>query len=232
MGLLHRVRGKDALKESNERLKEAIEAELATTLPARYGREYLFRHLSMRGIPVARDRMFSILKELDPEGVAAREPAFKANRDRKGKYIVPGPDYVWSVDGHLKFRDYGIGIYAMVDGYSRYITSIYVGLSVTCAVSILKQYLDAVESNNNTRPRFIRSDRGTETILMANAHWQLEEADDPTAVLKSIYRYGTSKANSRIESWWEELTDGQTKSWQVGKEKSNIQRGGANNLNY
>jgi hypothetical protein len=78
-------------------------------------------------------------------------------------------------------------------------------------VSILKQYLDAVARNSDFWPHFIRSDRGTETSRMANAHWQLEQADQPDAEFESIYIYGGWKSNSCIESWWEELTSGQTK---------------------
>jgi hypothetical protein len=76
--------------------------------------------------------MFKIMTELDPEGVEAWRTQFKDGRDRTGKYNVPGPNYVWSVDGHMKFQTYGIEIYAMVDGYSCYVTSIFVGLSATC----------------------------------------------------------------------------------------------------
>jgi hypothetical protein len=94
MGLLHRVRGTDALHDDNANLQTAITTELVSGIPAQYGRDYKWRHLSIRGIPVARDRMFAIMKEHDPEAVAARKPAFKAGRDRVGKYLVPGPDYV------------------------------------------------------------------------------------------------------------------------------------------
>jgi hypothetical protein len=125
-------------------------------------------HLSIRGIPVARERMFAIMMQLDPEAVAARKPAFQAERESVRKYLVSGTDYVWSVDSHLKFRDYGIGIYACIDGSVRYITSVHVGLSVTCAVSILKQYHNALSGNDDIGPTIIRADRGTETILMAN----------------------------------------------------------------
>jgi hypothetical protein len=151
------------------------------------------------------------MKELDPEGVEARRTRFKDGRDHTGKYNIPGPNYAWSVDSHMKFQAYGIEIYAMVDGYSRYVISIFIGLAATCGVSILKQYLDAVVGNYNMWPHFIRSDRETETTLMANAHWQLEQADQPDAELESIYFYGGSKSNSHIESWWEELTSGQPK---------------------
>jgi hypothetical protein len=40
----------------------------------------------------------------------------------RGEYWVPGPNYVWSVDGHMKLELFGIEIYAGVDAYSRYIT--------------------------------------------------------------------------------------------------------------
>jgi hypothetical protein len=110
MGLLHRVRGTDVLHDANGNLRTAITAEVVSEMPTQYGREFIWRHLSIRGIPDARDRMFAIMKELDPEAVAPRKPAFNAGRDMVGKYLVPEPDYVWSVDGHLKFWDYGIGI--------------------------------------------------------------------------------------------------------------------------
>lgn len=39
---------------------------------------------------------------------------------------------------------YGIQIYAAIDGYSCYITWCYVGVSTKTAVSVMRQYLDAV----------------------------------------------------------------------------------------
>jgi len=58
----------------------------------------------------------------------------------------------------MKFQAYGIELYAMVDGYPRYVTSISVGFSATCVVSILNQYRDAVVGNSNMWPHFIHSD--------------------------------------------------------------------------
>jgi len=89
MGLLQHVRGTDALLDANANLRTAITAELVSGMPAEYGWEYIWRHLSICGIPVAGDRMFAIMKELDPEAVAATKLAFKAGRDRVRKYLVP-----------------------------------------------------------------------------------------------------------------------------------------------
>jgi hypothetical protein len=40
-----------------------------------------------------------------------------------------GPDFLWCRDGHDKFRNYGIEIYAGVDAYSRRTQRMYVGNS-------------------------------------------------------------------------------------------------------
>ena len=48
--------------------------------------------------------MFSIVKRLDPKGLELRTA--DKNR-RKGEYIVPGPDYIWSIDGHEKLSPFG-----------------------------------------------------------------------------------------------------------------------------
>ena len=48
----------------------------------------------------------------------------------------------------------------------------YVGISAKTAVSVLRQYLDVI-SATNTMPHSIRSDRGTETPMLANAHFLL-----------------------------------------------------------
>jgi hypothetical protein len=66
----------------------------------------------------------------------------------RGEYIVPGPNFLWSVDGYLKLAPYGIEIYGAIDAYSRYIIWIYVGISGRTAISVLRQYLDTVELLN------------------------------------------------------------------------------------
>jgi hypothetical protein len=45
---------------------------------------------------------------------------------RKGEYIVPGPDYIWSIDGYEKLSPFGFKIYVAIDAYFRYIIWIYV----------------------------------------------------------------------------------------------------------
>lgn len=59
----------------------------------------------------------------------------------------------------------------------------------------------------------IRSDRGTETPMMANAHWQLHQQLNPDIPFHHVYWYGTSTLNQKIESWWRQMSKSQTLFW-------------------
>jgi hypothetical protein len=176
--------------------------------------ETIFFDIFEQRVSQQQRRAFAILKQLDPVGVQKRQPAFRRNRDRAGRLEVPGPNYMWCVDGHLKFREYGIGIYAMIDAYSRYVVAVFVGTSVTTAVSVVKQMVNALESTG-IQPEFFRSDRGSETMLLTNAQLLFKQVEDPDTTIDSCYRYGTSKSNSRIASWWNQMSTGQTMRWRV-----------------
>ena len=156
-----------------------------------------------------RDRLFAQYRTLAPDAVAARLHDFQRVR---GEYIVPGPNLVWSVDGHDKLSEYGIEIYSGIDAHSRYIPWSYVGVTNRTAVSILHGYLDSI-SHLGFGPRFVRSDRGGETILMAQAHLTLQQAYEPEITFENCYMYGTSTANQRIEAWWSQLTKTLTGKW-------------------
>lgn len=62
-------------------------------------------------------------------------------------------------------------------------------------------------------PEALRSDRGTETPMMANAHWQMHLALNPNVSFTDVYWYGTSTLNQRIESWWRHMSKSQTSIW-------------------
>jgi len=103
----------------NETMQQAQKSELENGQITLYGRQYTYQRLRQSGIPVARDRMFRILHELDPVGIANR--CLHTTYMPKGGYFVPGPNYVWSIDGHHKLSMDGIEIYAGVDAYSWYV---------------------------------------------------------------------------------------------------------------
>jgi hypothetical protein len=118
------------------------------------------------------------------------------------------------MDGYAKLKPYGVEIYACIDAYSRYIVWVYVGISACTAVSCLSQFIEVLESTEQ-QPRFVRSDRGTETVMMADTHYQLQVAYDPNLQFDDCYLYGTSTANQRIEAWWLQLSKGLLFQWRV-----------------
>ncbi|KAI9882893.1 MAG: hypothetical protein M1823_005351 [Watsoniomyces obsoletus] len=200
--------------EANRQRKLLVQREFDKGAIQGYGRGTLYYHLRSQGCVASRDRAFRALKEIDPEGVAARTKDLQRHR---GEYIVPGPNYVWSMDGYCKLAPYGIEIYAAIDAYSRYVIWLYVGVSSRTSVSVLKQYLCVVQDGGIV-PRILRSDRGTETTLCANAHHMLRsqqsyESTGNNCTLESCYFYGTSTANQRIEAWWAQLSKGALFNW-------------------
>jgi hypothetical protein len=122
---------------------------------------------------------------------------------------------MWSIDAHLKLSFWGIEVYAAIDTYSRYIIWIYVGVSATTAVSTARQFLDTIEEIGFI-PQIVRSDRGSETSLIADIQWTLSRQRHQSDIpLSDCYKFGTSKENQRIEAWWMQLTKGCLGKWRV-----------------
>ena len=168
-------------------------------------------HFKKSNLFFARDRLFKAYCELNPEAVTRR---LNDHQRRRGEYIVPGPNWCWSIDGHEKIKPYGIQIYACIDAYSRYVIWAYVGVSAGTSLSVLHQYLYTVK-DLGVCPQFIRSDCGVETGQIAYAHYMLSRANRPDISWGDCYMFGTSTANQRIESWWQQLSKGLLFRWRV-----------------
>ena len=228
VGMYRKTQGNQIAVHDNM-LRQAIQQQLESGQSRLYGRMFTYHHIRRQGINTSRDRVAKILKELDPGGHQTR--AFAQQRLPRGVYTVPGPGRVLSVDGHHKMSMYGIEVYGGIDAYSRYVVTflflvilnlyqcrfipwIYVGISARTAVAVLRMYLDMIQETGFL-PEAIRSDRGTETPMMANAHWQMHRAvsGDVDVPLKEVYWYGTSTLNQRIESWWRHLSKSLTLAW-------------------
>ena len=76
----------------NQAIRAMLQELLASAEKALYGRQYTYQRLRQAGMPVIRDRMFKILKELDPIGVAGRclHPGTRCH----GASLVLGPNFV------------------------------------------------------------------------------------------------------------------------------------------
>jgi hypothetical protein len=137
--------------------------------------------------------------------------------------VVPGPNFLWCLDGYEKLKRYGFQVYACIDAYSRCIIWFYIGRSATTAISTLKQYLRTIK-HLRMRPFFTRSDFGREIHLWVAAQASLAQVgpadisyEDPEGNLHtyqqgdridSCHFYGPSTRNVRIESWWRILREG------------------------
>ncbi|KAF2469932.1 uncharacterized protein BDR25DRAFT_343225 [Lindgomyces ingoldianus] len=153
LGLRRRVRGVEQSQQADELVQQLVGQELEKGVIDGYGRGYLYTHFRQRGHIIARDRLFRIYRTMNYEAVERRKRDLQRHR---GEYIVPGPNFIWSIDGYSKLKPYGVEIYACIDAYSRYIVWIYVGISACTAVSCLRQFLKTLKETEQ-QPRFVQS---------------------------------------------------------------------------
>jgi hypothetical protein len=149
---------------------------------------------------------------LDPIGVYKRRQDLQR---RRGEYVTPGPDFCWSMDGYCKFEEFGIQIYAAIDAYSRMIIWIYVGVSARTMVSVYAQFAEALKIRG-VAPQLIRTDKGTETIMAADAQYlHARRTRGSNCTFRECFVYGRSVSNQRIEAWWAQISKGQLHEWLV-----------------
>ena len=149
------------------------------------------------------------IEELDPQGLEDRR---NAKHRKRGQYRVPGPNALWAADGHDKLAKWGFQIYGIIDAYSRYIIHVFVGTSNRTMIAVLKYYLLAVEEFSVV-PVKLRTDKGTETLLMAEAQFRLREDQEGWEMeVRECHLFGPSTRNMKIEFWWGQLVSGKVGS--------------------
>ncbi|KAJ3453791.1 hypothetical protein MRS44_018423 [Fusarium solani] len=190
-----------------------------------FGRGYLYHYVRIRaGVLVGQNTLYREY-QTNPEWKKRAEQRRLADWKHRKNFQVPGPNFMWSLDGYEKLKNFGFSIYACIDTYSRAIIWIYVGRGNMTALSSLKQFLRTV-SYSGVRPLSTRSDHGIETPLWAGAQAILADLDQTElryttedndqrvhrqgARLISCHIWGPSTSNQRIESWWEKLLKGIT----------------------
>jgi hypothetical protein len=221
-GLLRRIRSTDLASQQRSKTHDLVHTMLVNGPGRSFGQRWTVTYLRARlGHRARRHDVANALKELAPRGVASRIPGKR--KERLQNYITPGVNHHWSCDGHDKLARYGIQLYAAIDAYSRKIIWFYVGNANRSQYSVGNQYLQAVRAFGRA-PKFLRTDHGTETVLLAAIHltFYLEslaaEGMDPDDVddiqaLSKCYIYGKSTANIRIESTWRQIRDRVTGKW-------------------
>lgn len=165
------------------------------------GYKSLWRRLQQTyGLNVQRNIVLQILRVLDPEGIEQR----KRHRLRRRVYTVPGPNFLWHLDGYDKLKPFGFPIHGCIDGYSRKLLWLKVASTNNHPDVIAHYYLSTVRKLGFV-PRVIRSDRGMENSTIECLQQCLRYYhDDSLAGLKSFIM-GKSTSNQRIESYWSQL---------------------------
>jgi hypothetical protein len=142
--------------------------------PARiYGKRWLTTYLMQQiGYRARREDVARAQRAINEAAVIERRLGPSLRLARLENYTTPGPIFLWCLDGHDKFSQYGIQIYAAVDAFSRKIIWFYVGNSNRTSISVVRQYFTAVQTIGIC-PRFIRTDKSTETVLLADLYFSL-----------------------------------------------------------
>ena len=189
------------IKESNiEDICYAIVEELNSA-----GYNLGYRSLWMKlkkkyNLVVKRDTVYYLLKIADPEGVAFRY----ANKLKRRTYFSPGPNFIWHLDGYDKLKPFGFAIHGCIDGYSRMILWLEVATTNNDPTVIGYYFLKTVLGLKFV-PTVIRSDKGTENVLVECLQIALRmDHQDNLSGEKSFMR-GKSVHNQRIESFWAQM---------------------------
>ncbi|KAM4062484.1 hypothetical protein HRG_013658 [Hirsutella rhossiliensis] len=115
--------------ERQAALRAAIEfigRDLQETSAVRsFGRGYLYNYVRLKGgVLVSQNRLYDFYRSVFPEEVQRRrEGNFKHRTD----FTVPGPNFLWCLDGYEKLKRFGFQVYACIDAYSRCIVWFFLG---------------------------------------------------------------------------------------------------------
>jgi hypothetical protein len=202
-----------APKLSREELADIVNKEFAKGGVLDYGRVQLTSYFRQQRYIIPRDLLFKTAKSHPQYKERVEDRTRKLNR-RRGEYSVPGPDFLWSIDGYMKLEQFGIEIYAAIDVRTRLVLWVYVGVSARTQISVLMQYIRTLKITAR-KPYKIRSDRGVETPMLGDAHFALSQKENPNVQFSEVFIYGTSVMNQRIEAWWEVLASSQLNVWIV-----------------
>ncbi|XP_066925387.1 uncharacterized protein [Clytia hemisphaerica] len=167
----------------------------------------------VHSLKVPRDMVYEVMKELDPEGLESRGGVgIPKRRRRNRRFISPGSNYCFSLDGHDKLCGYQkstfpLCIYGGQDTFSGKIMFLKIWTSNNDPMVTGYHYLEYLIENKEL-PYSLRVDRGTETDTLTAIHCRLHELagthGDLDTIVEECVKYGPSTAN-KIERWWREL---------------------------
>ena len=198
---LKRVHTPEEADEVLNRLREAMRAcQPAGILVPRLTKMMLPMFFKNRfHLPISRAMAWRFMHEEYPEDMLTR---VRTVARKRGGYLCPGPNYIWSIDAYCKLAHWGIEIYACIDAYSRYVVWAHVGHTAQTQRSVCLQYVDTIRTTRYL-PLVIRSDHGVETGMIAGAHYWLSAASKGSRLSKP-----TRDDEGRVVWIYREVADG------------------------
>lgn len=153
------------------------------------GEVMLNGHLRSKGVHVQRAKLRDSIHRI--RGCQTLHP-----RIHRRSYSVPGPNYLWHLDGNHKLIRYKLVIHAAIDGFSRLITFIKCADN-NRAETVLDEFIHATQEYGI--PSRIRTDLGGENfgVWRYMTHVRGEG--------RQSYIAGSSVHNARIERLWRDV---------------------------
>ena len=121
-------------------------------------------------------------------------------------YSVPGPNYLWHIDGNHKIIRYNLVIHGGIDGFSRLITYLKCSNNNT-ARTVLEEFQEATRIYGT--PSRVRSDKGGENVGV----W--DYMTDMRGDGRASYITGSSVHNTRIERLWRDMYSSVTSTFAI-----------------
>lgn len=147
------------------------------------------------------------MRIVDSENIKRRTRDFQKH---KKKYIVQKLNQIWSMNEYLKLKSFDIEIYKNIDVYSKYVSWIYINMSICTKINVYCQYLNIVK-NINLMLVIIRSNRKTKIFLMIQTHFEFKckksnirtnfTTKKQQNMFKKCYYYKINTFNQRIKTW-------------------------------
>ena len=142
-------------------------------------------------IKYSRNWLYSLYQMITSDAVDQHCHDMQHHQD---EYIVPGSNFLWSVDDYLKLKSYDIEIYTDIDAHFCYIIWIYVKITACTEVSVLKQFLNTLEMLK-VQSQVIWSDWDAETVFLTETHHRFWQSYNSDVLLEKIYFYSSSVFN-------------------------------------
>ncbi|KAI9434815.1 hypothetical protein H4582DRAFT_1818292, partial [Lactarius indigo] len=202
--------------ESTRRQRHTVQSianhvnEIKRRFPNR-GAETIRRALLIENkIRVPRPIISEFLRQTEPDAVEAR----RYQKFKRRTFLAIGPNEMWCLDQHDKFKRYGLFFHVGLDPYPGLIHWCKVWWTVRNPKLIAHFYLNAARAIGGI-PLITQSDPGTENVNVAYAQTALHHHMEPSLDGSIQHRWFRKHGNIKPEIHWSVFR----RDWAVGFQK-------------